>query len=201
MTRKTKPQLDLSTLPPDIAFAVEAAIAGHSITVARSEKVIGELEFRSSVLDGLVLPTHEEAEPKGAVPAGATVIATAMELSAAARSKLSAEFGDGYVVLDLADAPPSSDVLLVPPASPQLIAALRRQFERARIVITEIEDPDMGIYYSGPVTRMLSAGASAYLPPRPIGELPSAVRRHLVSGASPEIENPSRPAGDLPSAG
>ena len=95
MPRKTKPQLDLSMLPPDIASAVEAAIAGHNITVARSGKVIGELEFRSSVLDGLVLPTREETEPKRTVPAGATVIATAMELSDAARSKLSAEFGEG----------------------------------------------------------------------------------------------------------
>lgn len=118
MPRKTKPQLDLSMLPPDIASAVEAAIAGHNITVTRSGKVIGELEFRSSVLDGLDLPTREETEPKRAVPAGATVIATAMELSDAPRSKLSAEFGEGYVVLDLADAPPSSDVLLVPPGEP-----------------------------------------------------------------------------------
>lgn len=201
MPRKTTPQLDLSKLPPDIASAVEAVIAGHNITVARSGKVIGELEFQSSLLDGLVLPTHDEAEPERAVPAGATVIATAMELSDVARSKLSAEFGEGYVVLDLAEAPPSSDVLLVPPASPQLIAALRREFKRARIVITEIEDPDMGIYYSGPVARMLSAGASAYLPPRSIGELPGAVRRHLASRVSPEIEKPSRPAGELPSAG
>lgn len=198
MPHKTTLQLDVSTLPPDIASAVEAAIRGHSITIARSGKVIGEMEFRPSVLDGLVLPAREEPEPNVGVPAGATVIVTAMELSDAARSKLSTEFGDGYVVLDLADAPSSSDVLLVPPASPQLIAALRRQFERARIVITEIEDPDMGIHYSGPVTRMLSAGASAYLPPKLIDELPGAVRRHLTSGASPEIQNPLRPGGDLP---
>lgn len=199
MTRISPLELDIDTLPQEVATVLKAAVRGHSVVLSRSEKPLGELEFKPSVLDGLVLPPNERSKPQDELPRGATVVVTAMALSDAARSKLADGFGDGYVLLDLKDAPPTTDVLLIPPSSLQLIATLRKQFPHARIVVTEIMDPDMGIHYSGPVARMLSAGASMYLPPKSVEELSDVVRRRLENDAASEIGGSPRSSRGLPS--
>lgn len=86
----------------------------------------------------------------------------------------------------------------MPPASPQLIAALRSQFKQARVIIVEIDDDEAGVHYSGPVARMLGAGASAYIPPKTIGGVSSAVRQQLAGGTNPEIEQAQRRTSELP---
>ncbi|GAA1296075.1 hypothetical protein GCM10009590_28470 [Brachybacterium alimentarium] len=198
MARKRTLQIDLDQLPPHVRSAIEAAVAGHRVTVTRSGTALGSLEFRGLVQDGAILPVSTAPVTPNRQSDGVTVVVTAMELSDAARAKVAEELSEGFVVLDLADAPPTADVLLVPPASPQLIAALRSQFERARIVIVEIDDDEAGVHYSGPVARMLAAGASAYLPPRSISEVSSAVRQHLANGTTPEIERALRHPNELP---
>ncbi|GGL65847.1 hypothetical protein GCM10010129_06740 [Streptomyces fumigatiscleroticus] len=93
-------------------------------------------------------------------------------------------------------APATADVLLVPPVSPQLIANLRSAFPEARVVVTEIEDDELGVSYHGPVRRLLDAGAEAYLPatsvPRLARQLDHTLthRGELTGGSStaPEIE-------------
>jgi hypothetical protein len=112
-----------------------------------------------------------------------------MKLSDAARRRLSDELGADYIVLDIHTAPSSTDVLLTHPVSPQLLGILRHQFPRARVVITEIEDEELGVRYSGPVSRLLDAGASAYLPPRPIAELAAHVHAYLTQGEGPMLES------------
>src|SRR4051794_28863698 len=190
--RSTAPGLDVEALPPDVRAWVERAIAGEGIVVQRSGVAIGSLEFRSDVLQGTVVEPPPDPAP-AAAPAGVTVIATAMKLSDAARRRLSDGLGDDYVVVDIHQAPPSTDVLLTHPVSPQLLGILRHQFPEARVVITEIEDEELGVRFSGPVSRLLDAGASAYLPPRPIAELAANVHAYLTQGGGPAL-GPGEPA-------
>lgn len=189
LRRHTAPQLDVENLPPDVRAAIEDAIAGDSITLIRAGVTIGSLEFRTNVLEGTVIERPQEPVPSASVPDGITVIATAMKLSEAARRRLSDEFGADYIVLDIHAAPTSTDVLLIHPVSPQLLGILRHQFPNARVVITEIEDEELDVRYSGPVSRLLDAGASAYLPPRPIAELAANVHAYLTQNEGPMIES------------
>lgn len=186
--RSSRHRLELEDLPADVATALEAAVAGKDVALTRAGEPIGTLGFRSSTLEGAVLA--DPARPRGAspVPDGVTVVATAMELTDSVRRRLSDELGESYLVLDLHEAPPSSDVLLTPPISPQLVGALRQQFPRARVLITEIEDEELGVHYAGPVSRMLEAGASGYLPPRPITELATTVHSYLTTSNRPALE-------------
>lgn len=179
MSRRRPHRLDLRDLPPAASAALEAALTGEEVTVSRDGEQLGTVTCRLAVLAGQVVA----AAPPGEAPSpreDVAIVATAMELSERAHRQLSERFGEGYLVLDLHEAPPTTDILLVPPISPQLIASLRTQFPAARLLVTEIEDEELGVHYAGPVARMLEAGASAYLPPRPVTEIAGAVHAHLV---------------------
>jgi len=183
-----EPELDLDALSEDVSAMVEAAMAGHDIRLVRSGQQIGVLEFRPHVLEGTVLDGHGRHDPPEPAPEGVTVVATAMKLSDAARRRLSDQFGADYIVLDLHRAPATTDVLLVPPVSAQLLGMLRQRFPDARIVVTEIEDDELGVSYLGPVSRMLDAGANAYLPARPIAELAADVHAYLTRDGTTMLE-------------
>src|SRR5699024_5342862 len=114
------------------------AVAGEEVMLTRSCTALGTLVVRSSTLEGVVHGTPRTQDP-GPMPEGITLVATAMELSEEARQRISEELGEDYIVLDLHEAPSSTDVLLVPPISPQLVGALRGQFPDARLLVTEIE--------------------------------------------------------------
>ncbi|GAA2872479.1 hypothetical protein GCM10020220_072190 [Nonomuraea rubra] len=126
-----------------------------------------------------------------------TVVATAMDLSAAARVALSTQLGADYVVLDMHAAPATADVLLVPPASPQLIGRLRMLFPKARVIVTEIEDEELGVQYHGPVRRLLDAGAEAYLPPASVPQLARQLEYTLGQGRE-LAGGPARAPADRP---
>ena len=79
-------------------------------------------------------------------------------------------------------APTTADVLLAPAGSPQLIASLRSMFPKARVVITEIEDEELGVNYQGPVQRLLNAGADAYLPAMSVPRLARQLDYTLTHG-------------------
>lgn len=180
--RRGAVRLDLDDLPPDVRAVLEDAVAGREVAVCRSGVPIGSLAFRSHVIEATVVESRGEPEDEVPVPDGVLVVATAMKLSEAARRRLSDELGADYVVVDINGAPASADVLLTHPVSPQLLGILRHQFPSARVVITEIEDEELGVRYAGPVSRLLDAGASAYLPPRPIAELAANVHAFLTHG-------------------
>lgn len=192
------PRLDGEELPPAVRVAVEAAIAGRCIVVHRAGLPIGSLEFHSSVLEGTVVERRPEPAAAAPLPEGVTVVATAMQLSETARRRLSDEFGDDYVVVDIHEAPSGTDVLLTHPVSPQLLGILRHQFPDARVVITEIEDEELGVRFPGPVSRLLDAGASAYLPPRPIAEIAATVHAYLTRQDAPLLEAGDTAALPLP---
>ncbi|MEU9831746.1 hypothetical protein AB0D67_09400 [Streptosporangium sp. NPDC048047] len=202
--------IDVTRLPEDVLALVDALEPGEELAVTRDGETVAVISSTLRVLDGAVVdPAAEEAvEDAGEEPAadydGVTVVATAMKLSASARVALSDRLGPDYVVLDMHAAPKTTDVLLAPPSSPQLIACLRSMYPKARVVITEIEDDELGVNYHGPVRRMLDAGAEAYLPPATIPHLASQLDRTLtrlreVSGGAatpPEIEPAMGPPGD-----
>lgn len=92
----------------------------------------------------------------------AVVVVTAMPLSESARSDLSEMLGDGYVVVDIKEAPSSANVLLTPVISGQLLGALRWQFPGARILFTELRDDGYGIDFAGPLSRIAAHGPDGY---------------------------------------
>ncbi|HET9633689.1 MAG TPA: hypothetical protein VFP73_14910, partial [Terrabacter sp.] len=150
--RGRTPTLDLETLPRDVRSAVEAMVAGTEVTLRADGRELGVLAFRPSLLEGTVVASPQAgAEPTGPgrVPDGVTVVATATKLSDAARRRLSDELGPDYIVLDLLKAPPTADVLLTHPVSPQLLGSLRGMFPDARIIVTEIEDEELGVSQPG----------------------------------------------------
>ncbi|MDO9441797.1 MAG: hypothetical protein Q7T73_12985 [Beijerinckiaceae bacterium] len=181
------PMVDLDALPGDVRAAIEAAIDGQAIVVHRSQRPLGTLGFLPLVPAQPVVPSSAEGRSSEPVPARVMVVATTMPLSDSVRRRLSDDFGPDYIVVDIHDAPPTTDVLLTTAISPQLIGQLRGQFPDARIVITEIEDDELGVRYSGPVSRMLAAGASAYVPPRPIAHVAASVKARLAEGGRPML--------------
>ena len=143
-------------------------------------------------------PRGDEPEQAAGDPAQAragyddvTVVATAMKLRGAARAALSDQLGPGYIVVDMQSAPATTDVLLVPPVSPQLIGHLRSAFPGARIVAAEFEDEALGISYLGAIRRMLDAGAETYLASSTIPQLARQLDRivterpQLTGGSAP----------------
>lgn len=107
-------------------------------------------------------------------------------------------FGPGFLVLDLHDAPVSTDIVVVNPVSPQLLSWLRERFPASRVVVTEIEDDVLGVHYPGPVGRLLDAGASAYLPPRPVQDIVAGVRAHLTNASRAGLDGPPAQNRQLP---
>ncbi|WGW11647.1 hypothetical protein LWF01_16375 [Saxibacter everestensis] len=196
--RRKPPTLVLDELPDDVRRAIEAMVEGDEVAVLRGGEEVGYLSFRSAVLEGHVLPVSRLPQPETPIPEGVTVVATAMSLSGSARRRLSDEFGSDYIVLDLNEAPESTDVLLTNPISLQLIGHLRARFPQARVIISEIDDEELGVNYTGPVSRLLSAGASAYLPPRPLSGVASAVHSYLTTDAAPGLTAPAHVEAALP---
>jgi len=181
-----------------VRTVLEAALSGTEVTLRRGEQDLGVLTARPRVLDGDVVEAPRLPPPKVEVPEGVLVVATAMRLSREVRRRLADCFGRDFLVLDLHEAPESTDVLLVNPVSPQLLEVLRARFPRARVVVTEIEDEVLGVHYSGPVGRMLDAGASAYLPPRPVADVVAGVRAYLKGAAAQALELRGESRAGLP---
>ena len=202
--RRGAPALDLETLPREVRAAVEAMIAGCEVRLRHEGRDVGVLAFRKSVLEGTVVSgpaAAAESDPPEAVPDGVTVVATATKLSDAARRRLSDELGSDYIVLDLLKAPPTADVVLTHPVSPQLLGALRAGFPNARVIVTEIDDEELGVSAPGPVSRLLDAGASAYLPPRPLREVAASMHAYLTGSGAPQLTAAARattPTAALP---
>jgi DNA-binding NarL/FixJ family response regulator len=104
-----------------------------------------------------------------------------MTFSLAARelASLQAELGPRYKVLDVHRAV-DADIVICPPCSTRTIEKLKRQYPTAAIVVVE---PDEGSgSLDAPVTRLLVAGATAYVTDASPEGLASAI--HAL-GAAP----------------
>jgi len=158
------------------------------VEIVRSGERVGTLAYQSAVLEGVLLTPAEEGSPDQArEPEGVTVVATTMLMSDGARSRLRDAFGPSYLVLDVADAPPTADVVLTHPVSHQLIGRWTVMFPRARILVTEILDEEFGLDVRGPVGRLMDAGADAYLPRRPVEQIAHDVHGYLASEGHQEL--------------
>lgn len=219
MKPRETPRIEITELPDELREVFDRLLFGFPVEVTRDGRLVASLEASSLVLEGQIVAAGRRAggsdgsggsggsggskdgDSRWSIPrpeGDVQVVATAMKLSDSARRRLAQELGEAYIVLDLNEAPASTDVLLTHPVSPQLLGALRGMFPQARIIVTEIEDPELGVSYTGAVTRMLSAGAEAYLPPRPIGAVGQELKRQLES-VRPELgaatTSPSPAAG------
>lgn len=204
-------RIDVARLPEDVVALIDGLGLGEDLVVTRDGNSIATITSTVGALDDAVTDPDdpdEAVETTERPPTDdddVTVVATAMKLSASARVSLSAELGTDYVVLDMHKAPRTADVLLVPPVSPQLIEKLRSLYPKARVVVAEIEDRELGVSYQGPVRRMLDAGAETYLStttmPRLARQLDRAVtqRPQLTAGTTArlEIESAAEPP-DVP---
>lgn len=104
---------------------------------------------------------------------GRRTIVTALPLKKAARERL-ARLLDARV-LDVREPFYEPDMVLTPACSPQLIGALKRKYNGARVVIVELDDWDLDIELSGPVKRLLFAGADAYVLADSVEELANKI--------------------------
>ncbi|MEV4180895.1 hypothetical protein AB0J28_05560 [Streptosporangium canum] len=178
-------RIDVTRLPEDIVALIDALEPGENVVLTRDGASIATISSTVDVVQGAIIDgdTPEEADDQPPIDYdNVTVVATAMKLSKAARMSLSTQLGADYIVLDMLAAPATADVLLAPPGSPQLIASLRSMFPKARIVITEIEDHELGVKYQGPVRRLLNAGADAYLPATSVPRLARQLDYTLTHG-------------------
>lgn len=118
------------------------------------------------------------------------VVVSALPLSAAAREHLADRLGD-VEVRDVRDVVLAAELVLTPSCSPQAIAALKEAHPTARLVVVELEDADWDIHLSGPVKRVLAAGADAYLAAGSIEDLCDQLRGNEER---PSSEAEQRPA-------
>src|SRR6478609_10363274 len=191
-------RLDLTDLAPEVRAVFESLIDDGEVDITRSGEPVGTLAFTSTVLGGAVLPP----DPPGSLGPrsqreGVMVVATTMLMSDAARRRLSDAFGPDYLVLDFMDAPSTADIVLTHPVSPQLMNRWTVMFPQAQVLITEILDPEFGLDVSGPVGRLLDAGAHAYLPPRPVEQVAENVRGYLAAQTGPELGSRSASKPEL----
>jgi hypothetical protein len=178
-------RIDVTRLPEDVVALIDALEPGENLIVTRDGESIATISSTIDVLQGAIVDrdTPEEANDQPPIDYdNVTVVATAMKLSKAARMSLSTQLGADYIVLDMLAAPTTADVLLAPAGSPQLIASLRSMFPKARVIITEIEDHELGVNYQGPVQRLLNAGADAYLPATSVPRLARQLDYTLTHG-------------------
>ncbi|WP_329060243.1 hypothetical protein [Amycolatopsis sp. NBC_01480] len=188
MTGHQARRIDAGRLPEDVLALVGTLRPGEELHIVSDGTTIATISGAAGAFHG----------GNSGIPAGekVTLVATAMKLSESARTTLSAQLGPDYLVVDLHSAPETVDVLLIPPVSPQLIGSLRARFPKAKVVIAEIEDRELGVSYEGPLRRLLDAGADTYLP---VGTIPQMARQldrsltHLnqITSATPlTIESP-----------
>lgn len=200
MKDRQRAQIDLARLPDDIAHLIAGLAPGGTLEITRGGEPVATITAAGHApLEGTVIrarPASDTGDDDNrAAGESVTVVATAMKLSDTARNKLSEELGGDYIVLDMWDAPKTADVLLIPAISLKLLGSLRGMFPSARVVIAELDDPELGISYPSPVRRLLDAGADLYLATttvpslaRQLGEAVAGARGELGAARRPRLE-------------
>jgi hypothetical protein len=130
----------------------------------------------------------------GSPTPGVKVVTTALPLKPAARARLSEQLGPGFIVVDMKHSSDSADVVIAPVVSPQLIGILKHKFPRARLVLCELQDFELGISHTGPIQRAIDAGADSYC----IAPSLAALAEFVANDDRPALE--SGRAEDRPAA-
>ena len=98
--------------------------------------------------------------------------------------------------MDVRDPVDHVDLVLTPACSPQLIAALKRKYGGARVIVVELDDWDFDVSLPGPVKRILCGGADAYVLADSVEELARKITRVTTGLAT---NRPSVDPRELPS--
>lgn len=138
----------------------------------------------------LPVPTGHEGDG-GEVPAGEAtkggpiIVVSAIALKPHVHEALAERLGPGHILLDIRSAGPDADIVLIPPASPQLLGHLRRQFPQARILATEFTDDSYGADFQGPISRILASDIDGYFMAPTLDDLARVTRNagRAVAGA------------------
>ena len=167
--------IDVSCLPEDVVALVEALRSGEDLVITRGDEPIASISAiptATTTTTAATAATAAAQAPRVATePAESTisydhvtVVASALRMSDHVRTLLAGSLGGDYVVLDFNAAPPTADVLLVPPGiGLMLLSNLRGRFPRARVMVVEASDDSLGMSSNGPVRRFMDAGAETYL--------------------------------------
>lgn len=94
------------------------------------------------------------------VPRRPTVVA-ALPLKEPARQRLAELLGAR--VADVRDVIEAPELVITPPCSPTLLGRLKERYGGARVVVVELTDDLFDIDLGGPVQRLLTSGADAYV--------------------------------------
>lgn len=121
------------------------------------------------------------------------MVVTAIALKRHAREALAERLGPGHIVVDIRAAGPDADIVLVPPASPNLIGLLRGMFPRARVLATEFTDGSYGANFRGPISSILDSDIDGYFIAPTMDEL-ARVTRDVGHSAVAALT--AGPAGD-----
>jgi hypothetical protein len=124
-------------------------------------------------------------------------VVAAVRLDDRALGRLQELLVDGLHLVDIADSSPDAELVVCPPCSPQTISALQRQFPHARVIVTELEDGELGVDVKGPVSRSLDAGASAYLTAGSVEHLAAMLSEEQAPAAEDPRELVDRATGSI----
>jgi hypothetical protein len=155
----------------------------------RSSRSVGKSGGKYDRRGGGTSVNIERAEPGVELLPERRTIVTALPLRPAARQRL-ADLLHARVV-DVRDPVEHADLVLTPAGSPQLVGALRKKYEGARVIIVELDDWEFDIALPGPVKRILRGGAAAYVLADSLEELASklAARPHEEADADAATTN------------
>lgn len=128
---------------------------------------------------------------------GRPVVVTAFPLRQRARDRLHEQLGE-VDLIDIRESVAQADLVLVPSCSPQTISGLKAAYPTAQLVVVEIDDWDLGVDLSGPVMRLLRAGADRYLTANSVDQLAEQLGARLAASDADDVD-PQRVAA-LPSA-
>ena len=168
---------DTADLPAEFREALRSLQDGDEIVLTEGGREVGSVVALPRILVGQVIPaTEKRFDQQATTGPGVKVVATGMKVNERVRAYLSAALGDDFAVVDIRSAPETVDALLVPPLSAQALSILRGEFPSARVIVTELDDPQSGTWIAGPVTRAMAAGAHAYLTPETLDDLATEVR-------------------------
>lgn len=188
--------IDVRRLPEDVVALIEALGSGEDLVITRGDEPIAAISAIPTAVPAA--PPGPRAAAAGAEASGAsydrvTVVASALHMSGDVRSMLGSSLGEDYILLDFNAAPPTADVLLVPPGiGLTLLSSLRGRFPRARVMVIEASDDSLGLSSNGPVRRLMDAGVETYLVsptiPALAAQLEQAVTHppQLTGGTGPE---------------
>ncbi|GAA1987182.1 hypothetical protein [Kitasatospora viridis] len=129
----------------------------------------------------------EAAEPLVGSATGSrpVVVVTAIALKPPAREALAERLGPGHIVVDIREAGPDADIVLIPAVSAELLGLLRGQFPQARLLATEFTDDSYDADFRGPISRILSSDIDGYFMAPTMDDLARVTRNagRAVAGA------------------